>query len=68
MTALLHKLVTDTFQRTDHPAHAWRPVRHVFFPVQAEDLKDSASAKAIDDPARGWAPTSRRTIRRCGIG
>ncbi|MCZ4288429.1 ParB/RepB/Spo0J family partition protein [Hoeflea alexandrii] len=54
MTALLHKLVCDTFQRLSSPGCLEASVRHVFFPVQADDLKDSASAKSVDDRQEAW--------------
>jgi ParB family chromosome partitioning protein len=54
MTALLHKLVRDTFQHVSSPGCLEASVRHVFFPVQADDLKDSASAKSIDDRQQAW--------------
>jgi ParB family chromosome partitioning protein len=41
MTALLHKLCLDTFQHSAPGACLEASVRHVFFPVQATDLKDS---------------------------
>ncbi|MGE0854149.1 MAG: ParB/RepB/Spo0J family partition protein [Hyphomicrobiaceae bacterium] len=47
MTTLLHQLVADTFQHRATPGCLEASVRHVFFPVQAEDLKDSPSAQAI---------------------
>jgi len=56
MTALLHKLVSDTFQRVSASGGCLEAsVRHVFFPTQADDLKDSASAKAIDERQKAWA-------------
>jgi ParB family chromosome partitioning protein len=54
MTALLHKLVRDTFQHVASPGCLEASVRHVFFPVQAEDLKDSVAAKAIAERQEGW--------------
>ncbi len=56
MTALLHKLVSDTFQRVSASGGCLEvSVRHVFFPAQADGLKDSASAKAIDERQKSWA-------------
>ncbi len=56
MTALLHKLVSDTFQRVSASGGCLEvSVRHVFFPAQADGLKDSASAKAIDERQKAWA-------------
>jgi len=54
MTALLHKLVRDTFQHVALPGCLEASVRHVFFPVQAEDLKDSVAAKAIAERQEAW--------------
>jgi len=56
MTALLHKLVSDTFQRVSASGGCLEAsVRHVFFPAQADDLKDSASARAVDERQKAWA-------------
>jgi ParB family chromosome partitioning protein len=54
MTALLHKLCIDTFQHT-----AWGPclevsLRQVYFPIQAADLKESPSAKAVAVRHEAW--------------
>lgn len=55
LTALLHKLVTDTFQRSSTTGGCLEAsVRHVFFPVQAADLKDSASAKTVSERQEAW--------------
>ena len=55
LTALLHKLVLDTFQRTASSGGCLEAsVRHIFFPVQAADLKDSPSAKAIATRQDDW--------------
>ncbi len=56
MTALLHKLVVDTFQHRSGAGCLEASVRHVFFPVQADDLKDSASAKSVTERHEGWKP------------
>ena len=56
MTALLHKLVSDTFQRVSASDGCLEAsVRHVIFPAQADDLKDSASARAVDERQKAWA-------------
>jgi len=56
MTALLHKLVSDTFQRVSASGGCLEAsVRHVFFPAQADDLKDSASARSVDERQKAWA-------------
>jgi ParB family transcriptional regulator, chromosome partitioning protein len=54
LTALLHKLCLDTFQHSAPGACLEASVRHVFFPVQATDLKDSPSAKAVADRHEAW--------------
>jgi ParB family chromosome partitioning protein len=54
MTTLLHKLVIDAFQHRATPGCLEATVRHVFFPVQAEDLKDSPSAKAVAERHAAW--------------
>ena len=55
LTALLHKLVVDTFQRTATSGGCLEAsVRHVFFPVQAADLKDSPLAQAIAERQEAW--------------
>lgn len=55
LTALLHKLVLDTFQHSSSGGGCLEvSVRHVFFPVQTADLKDSASAAAIAARQDDW--------------
>jgi ParB family chromosome partitioning protein len=54
MTVLLHKLCLDTFQHSAPGACLEVSVRHVFFSVQAPDLKDSLSAKAVADRQKTW--------------
>jgi ParB family transcriptional regulator, chromosome partitioning protein len=54
LTALLHKLCLDTFQHSAPGASLEASVRHVFFPVQAADLKDSPSAKAVAERHEAW--------------
>jgi len=54
MTALLHKLCLETFQHSVPGACLEASVRHVFFPVQAADLKDSPSAKAVAERHEAW--------------
>ena len=54
MTALLHKLCLDTFQHSASGACLEASVRHVFFPVQATDLKDSPPANAIAERHEAW--------------
>ena len=54
LTALLHKLCLDTFQHSAPGACLEASVRHVFFPVQAADLKDSPSAQAVTERHEAW--------------
>jgi len=54
MTALLHKLCLDTFQHSAPGTCLEVSVRHVFFSVQAPDLKDSLSARAIAERQKAW--------------
>ncbi len=54
LTALLHKLCLDTFQHSAPGVCLETSVRHVFFPVQATDLKDSLSAKAVANRHDAW--------------
>ena len=55
MTALLHKLVSDTFQHRMYKGALEASVNHIFFPVQAEGLKDSPSARAVQERDQAWA-------------
>ncbi|GIK80706.1 MAG: chromosome partitioning protein ParB [Alphaproteobacteria bacterium] len=55
MTALLHKLCLDTFQREMPNGCLQVTVRQVHFSAQASDLKDSPPAKAIDERNKAWA-------------
>jgi ParB family chromosome partitioning protein len=54
MTMLLHKLVSDTFQQRSAASCLEANVRHVFFPAQADDLKDSVSAKTVTERHEAW--------------
>ncbi|MCQ0972040.1 ParB/RepB/Spo0J family partition protein [Paracoccus sp. TK19116] len=54
MTALLHRLVTDCFLPHSTKGCLEAQVREVHFPTQAEDLRDSTSAKAIQDRHERW--------------
>ena len=54
MTALLHKLVSDTFLHRPATGALEANVRPVHFTVQAEDLKDSASAKSVNERHEHW--------------
>jgi ParB family chromosome partitioning protein len=55
MTALLHKLCLDTFQREMPSGCLQVSVRQVHFAAQASDLKNSAPAKTIDERNKAWA-------------
>ncbi len=54
MTALLHKLCLDNFYHGSFGACLEASVRHVYLPIQAPDLKDSASARAIAERQERW--------------
>jgi ParB family chromosome partitioning protein len=54
MTALLHKLCVDAFHNAYAPGCIEALVRQVHLPVQAPGLKDSASAKAVDERHEAW--------------
>nr|WP_134726921.1 chromosome partitioning protein ParB [Paracoccus luteus] len=55
MTALLHKLVLDTFERTSTSGTSlYAAVRHIHLPADATGLADSAAAKLIDERAESW--------------
>lgn len=54
MTALLHKLVSDTFQHRSATGCIDANVRHIFFPAQANELKDSPSAKSVAERHEAW--------------
>ncbi|MBL0935480.1 MAG: ParB/RepB/Spo0J family partition protein [Rhizobiaceae bacterium] len=54
MTALLYKLVRDTFRHVSSAGCLEASVRHVFFPAQAGDLKDSPSAKSVEERQKAW--------------
>ena len=54
MTALLHKLCLNTFQREMPHGCLLVSVRPVFFSAQAQDLKESPSAKSIDERHKAW--------------
>ncbi|MEH3046682.1 ParB/RepB/Spo0J family partition protein [Sphingomonas adhaesiva] len=55
MTALLHKLVLDTFRHRSTSGCLEASVRQVYFLAQADDLKDSLSARAMDERQAAWA-------------
>ena len=55
MTALLHKLVSDNFMTRMYTGAMEAGVKHIFFPVQDEALKDSPSARAVQERQDAWA-------------
>ena len=54
MTMLLHKLLSDTFIHTNPAGCLEANVRHIFFSAQAEELKESPSAQAVNDRHERW--------------
>jgi ParB family chromosome partitioning protein len=54
LTALLHRLVSDSFLRQSGRGCLEVQVREVHFPAQAEDLRDSASAISIAERHERW--------------
>lgn len=54
LTALLHRLVVDTFSQLTHRGCVEASVREIYLPAQAADLKDSPSAKAIAEREQAW--------------
>jgi ParB family chromosome partitioning protein len=54
MTALLHKLCLDIFWHGARECCLEASVRHVFFPVQAADLKESQSSRAVTERHENW--------------
>ncbi|SFD88814.1 ParB/RepB/Spo0J family partition protein [Salipiger profundus] len=54
MTALLHRLVTDCFLPHSIRGCLEAHVREVHFPAQADDLGESASARAIAERHERW--------------
>ena len=54
MTALLHRLVTDTFLPHSTRGCIEAQVREVHFPAQAEDLRDSVSARSVAERHERW--------------
>ncbi len=54
MTALLHKLARDTFRLGSTTGAIEASVREVYLPVQSDDLKDSVSARSVDERHEAW--------------
>jgi ParB family chromosome partitioning protein len=54
MTLLLHRLCVDFFQHGGHGHCLEASVRAVSFPMQAAGLKDSPSAKSVDERHEAW--------------
>jgi ParB family chromosome partitioning protein len=54
ITALLHRLVLDTFGQRSSTGCVETSVRHVYLSAQDAGLKDSPAAKAIDERHAAW--------------
>ncbi|PDS43329.1 DNA-binding protein [Rhizobium anhuiense] len=54
MTMLLHKLVSDAFRYTAPTGCLEASVRHLYFAIQSEDMKESLSAHAQNDRHERW--------------
>ncbi|RWJ00039.1 ParB/RepB/Spo0J family partition protein [Mesorhizobium sp.] len=54
MTALLHRLVLDSFRERSFTGCVEASVRHVYLPAQEADLKDSSPAKAVFEREQAW--------------
>ncbi|MEI8715337.1 ParB/RepB/Spo0J family partition protein [Mesorhizobium sp. ISC11] len=54
ITALLHRLVLDTFDQRSATGCVEAFVRHIHLPAQDADLKDSPAAKAVDERHAAW--------------
>lgn len=54
MTALLHRLVSDTFLQRPAPGVLEANIRQIHFPAQADELKDSPSAQSVTDRHERW--------------
>jgi ParB family chromosome partitioning protein len=54
MTALLHKLVSDTFLHRPATGALEANIRQVHFTAQADEMKDSPSAKSVTDRHERW--------------
>lgn len=54
MTALLHKLVSDMFERRPATGALEAHIRQVAFPAQSEELNDSLSARSVADRHERW--------------
>jgi len=65
LTLLLHRLVIDTFLHGAAGTCLDASVRHVFFPVQGAELKDSPSAAAVQARHASWldrVPTDEQSL------
>jgi len=65
LTLLLHRLVIDTFLHGAAGTCLDASVRHVFFPVQGTELKDSPSAAAVQARHASWldrVPTDEQAL------
>ena len=68
MTALLHKLVVDTFQRTADERRMPGSLGPPHLLPGPGGLKDTSSARSIAERQEAWATDLPGTTRRCGIG
>ncbi|MCC5989768.1 MAG: ParB/RepB/Spo0J family partition protein [Pararhodobacter sp.] len=54
LTALLHRLVTDTFHHRNTSGCLQASIQHVYLPSHAEGLNDSPAAQSIAERHEGW--------------
>jgi hypothetical protein len=54
LTALLHRLVSDTFHHRNTRGCLQASVQHVYLPSHAEGLNDSPAAQSIAERHEGW--------------
>ncbi|TPK72214.1 DNA-binding protein [Mesorhizobium sp. B2-4-15] len=54
ITALLHRLVVDTFGQRSSNGCVEASIRHSYLPVQDAGLKNSPAAKALDERHHAW--------------
>ena len=54
LTALLHRLVTDTFHHRNTRGCLQASIQHVYLPSHAEGLNDSPAAQSIAERHEGW--------------
>ena len=54
LTALLHRLVSDTFHHRNTRGCLQASIQHVYLPSHAEGLNDSPAAQSIAERHEGW--------------